>query len=193
MALIYWILVVAVCLQRIAELFYSRRNQALLRATGFTNREPSAQFSMMVLVHVGWIAGMLIEPFVLHLVLPDAIKVCGLFTFLSAQVLRFWTLRSLGRQWNVNVMRPASPAAHNLPVVSIGPYRYVRHPNYTAVILEIVSLPLVGNAIVTATAATLANLIVLCGRIKTEEGFLLDDPNYRELFEKKPRFIPGLY
>ena len=82
--------------------------------------------------------------------------------------------------------------AHALGVASDGPYRWVRHPNYEAVALELASLTLVHSARLTAGLASAANALVLSRRIGAEVAVLLADPSYRAAMAGKPRFLPGL-
>jgi methyltransferase len=78
-------------------------------------------------------------------------------------------------------------------VVSSGPYRWVRHPNYVAVVLEIFSLPLIHTAWITAIVGTLGDLEILRRRIKVEDGFLMSNPAYRQTMGGKPRFFPRMF
>jgi methyltransferase len=86
---------------------------------------------------------------------------------LLAQGLRWWCIATLGRQWNTRVI-----VVPGLPLVSAGPYRRLRHPNYLAVVVEVAALPLVHTAWVTALMFTLANAAVLAVRIPVEERAL---------------------
>ena len=73
-----------------------------------------------------------------------------------ANLLRFWVIATLGVHWNVRVVRSMP-----LGVVTAGPYRFVRHPNYVAVFVELLALPLVHGAYLTAAAGTLLHLVIL--------------------------------
>ena len=78
-------------------------------------------------------------------------------------------------------------------IVSSGPFRYVRHPNYAAVFVEMLALPLIHCAWITAFAGSLAHVLVLSQRLATEERVLFADARYREAMSRKPRFLPGLF
>jgi len=80
-----------------------------------------------------------------------------------------------------------------LGVVTTGPFRFVRHPNYTGVILEVISLPLIHCAWVTAIVALFGYAIALTMRIRAEEGVLMTNAEYRAAMARKPRFLPGLF
>lgn len=85
----------------------------------------------------------------------------------AAQALRWWCIRTLGRQWNTRVI-----VVPGLPLVTGGPYRWLRHPNYVAVAAEGLALPLVHGAWVTALAFTALNSVLMAVRIRCEDGAL---------------------
>jgi methyltransferase len=85
----------------------------------------------------------------------------------ASQALRWWCVATLGHQWNTRVI-----VVPGLPLVSGGPYRWLRHPNYVAVVVEVAALPLVHTAWVTALVFTLANAAILTVRIPVEEHAL---------------------
>jgi methyltransferase len=120
---------------------------------------------------------------------PVALTVAALGVLAGATALRVWTLRTLGDAWSVRVTR--FPPGER-PVVTRGPYRYIRHPNYVAVILELAALPLVGGAWVTSLVGSLANAAVLARRIPLEERELGREPRWRATMAQKPRFLPSL-
>lgn len=106
----------------------------------------------------------------------------------AATGLRWWSISTLGEQWNVRAAVP-----DDLEPVTAGPYRWIRHPNYLAVILEFLALPLAGGAWVSAAGLSLLNGAVLADRIRAEEALLARSPRYRAAFARKPRLIPGLF
>jgi methyltransferase len=86
---------------------------------------------------------------------------------LVAQGLRWWCIATLGSQWNTRVI-----VVPGLPRISNGPYRWMRHPNYVAVVLEGVALPLVHSAWLTAVMFTLLNAVLLRIRLGDENRAL---------------------
>jgi methyltransferase len=80
-----------------------------------------------------------------------------------------------------------------LGVITSGPFRFVRHPNYAAVFAEMLSLPLIHTAWITALAGSLAHVAILGQRLSTEERVLFANPEYRTVMGGKPRFLPGLF
>ena len=87
--------------------------------------------------------------------------------------------------WNVQIL-----ASMELGVVTGGPFRWVRHPNYVAVFVELMALPLLHTAWCTALAGTMIHYWVLKERIRVEEATLLSSPAYVALMGSKPRFVP---
>lgn len=189
---IFIALVAATIGQRILELLRSRSNQATMREQGFQRVDSSRSYRCMVVVHATWFVAMLIEHVIAPRELLAFVPWIALVVFVFAQLLRLWALRSLGSQWNVQIMAPGGDK-DQLGLVAIGPYRYVRHPNYLAVILEFVALPLVGNAPVTAVVWSCLNGIVLFFRIQHEEKHLQRRPGYEERLSKIPCLVPKLW
>lgn len=105
----------------------------------------------------------------------------------GATALRIWAIRTLGDSWNARAAVP-----DNIQPVTDGPYRYVRHPNYVAVILEFVAVPMVAGAWRSAIALSLLNAAVLADRIAAEERLLDSSAAYRDAFAGKARFVPGV-
>lgn len=179
----YFALLVGVVLLRVAELRFSRRHQVrLLAAGGKKVAEPF--YPLMVVVHAGLLVASALEvglyqrPFVPALGLP----MLSLLALCLAG--RIWVWHSLGEQWNVQVVISTQP------VVDWGPYRYVRHPNYCIVIVEMFALPLVQSAFFTALVFSVLNALILWQRIRREEAALLTRPEYRAKMGMKPRFLP---
>jgi methyltransferase len=181
---LYLALVAAVGIGRLVEMRISRGRQRALAARGAA-REPEPAFALMVLLHTGILAGSALEvvlgdrPFVPTVGLP------ALALVVLANALRWWVIGTLGPHWNVQVVRSTG-----LGVVTGGPYRFVRHPNYVAVFAELAALPLVHGAWVTAIVGSALHLLVLRRRIALEESVLLADEGYRRAMGGKPRFVP---
>lgn len=189
---VFWWLLGYCCASRLLEVLYSAYNRGRLKSSGFISVEHFASFAPMAALHGAWIVCTFAEAFLVPTSLP-IIQALALATFLIAQVGRFWVLRSLGSHWNVGVMAPSAPFRDAF--VSTGPYRFVRHPNYLIVVLEIASLPLIGGAMWTAIAYSLANAAILVRRIQCEDLHLFSRPGYREAMASKPAlmFIPFLH
>ena len=180
----YVVLLVAVGLGRFVELGISRRNQKNLIARGAA-RVSEPHFQWMVFIHTIVLIGaglevvLLRRPFIPILAIPMAVL------FLLANALRWWVIRTLRSHWNVQIVDSAK-----LGVVSDGPYRWVRHPNYVAVFVELIALPLIYTAWISAVVAAVGNGWVLHSRLAVEDRMLLSDAGYRAAMGSKPRFLP---
>jgi methyltransferase len=106
---------------------------------------------------------------------------------IAALGLRLSVIASLRESWNVRAMVP-----RDLRVVDRGPYRFIRHPNYVALGLEFLGLPLIGGAYASAVGLSLANALLLRRRIREEDALLMAIPAYRERMADKPAFLPRL-
>jgi len=169
---------------RLIEMTISRRHQRALGEKGAA-LIPEPIFGAMVALHSGVIAGAAIEVVALHRSYNGAVAVPALVLVVLANLLRFWVIATLGVHWNVRVVRSMP-----LGVVTAGPYRFVRHPNYVAVFVELLALPLVHGAYLTAAVGTLLHLLILQRRVSLEESVLMADEGYRRAFADKPRFLP---
>ncbi len=184
MTFAYIVLLVLVGIERLAELWISRRNEHRLEKQG-VRKIPEPNFRWMVMVHTCVLVGAGAEVLFLHRPLIPVLAVTMTIVFILSNVLRWWVIHSLGGHWTVEVMESSQ-----IKVVSSGPYRWVRHPNYVGVVAEIFSLPLIHTAWIASLFGTLGYLAVLRGRLKIEDGFLMSNPNYRLTMGQKPRFFP---
>jgi methyltransferase len=174
-----------VALQRLAELALSRRN--LARQARAREAEPPAAFRRMVLCHVGLVALPLLEAWLRGRPPPRWALPSGIALFCLAQVVRLWALGTLGRAWNARAVVDLEG-----PLVTRGPYRFVRHPNYLAVVLEFVALPLAAGAWISLLSLNLLHAPVLAARIRREEHALADLPGWSEAFAERGRLFPRL-
>jgi methyltransferase len=101
----------------------------------------------------------------------------------AAQALRSWSVATLGQNWNTRVI-----VIPGIEPVTSGPYRYIRHPNYVAVALEIACVPLIRGLVIIALAFSVGNAILLAFRIRLEEQAL--GISYQLAFASRPRFVP---
>ncbi|OBK80566.1 isoprenylcysteine carboxylmethyltransferase family protein [Mycobacterium sp. 1164985.4] len=160
----YGLLIAAVAAERIAELVVSQRNLSWSREHGGVESGAS-HYPLMVALHAGLLAGCVAEaPF------RPFVPALGWLMFalvLAAQALRWWCIATLGRQWNTRVVVIPDAAR-----VTRGPYRLVPHPNYVAVAIEGVALPMVHTAWLTAAVFTVLNTALLRTRIRVENAAL---------------------
>jgi methyltransferase len=166
----YTLLILAVGLERLAELVVSKRNAAWSMARGGVETG-LRHYPFMVVLHTGLLVGCLVEvavadrPFLPWLGWPMFVLV------LASQALRWWCITTLGPRWNTRVI-----VVPGLPPVTSGPYRLLRHPNYVAVVVEGFALPLVHTAWITALVFTAVNLPLLAVRLRVESAALATLP-----------------
>lgn len=183
---LYLALLAAVGAGRLIELGVSRRRQRALATRGVPLvRE--RYFSGIVAVHTAVLAGSALEVAVLERRVIPALAIVSGIAFVLANGLRWWVIATLGEHWNVHVMDSAG-----LGVVTTGPFRWLRHPNYLALIVELEALPLIRTAWLTALIGGIAHAFVLRRRVATEEAVLMRHPEYRSAMASKPRFLPRL-
>ncbi len=168
----YLVFLVVIAIQRLMELRISNRNSrwALECGGSETGRE---HFVVMKLLHTAFLIACAAEVVLLErsFVLPIAIPMLAIAVL--TQGIRWWTMRSLGRYWNARVI-----TVPDMQPVRDGPYRWMRHPNYLAVVLEGVAIPMLHGAWITALLFTLANGCLLRVRIRHEEAALESCSDY---------------
>ncbi|MET4926331.1 isoprenylcysteine carboxyl methyltransferase family protein [Streptomyces sp. PSRA5] len=162
----YTALVLAVAGERIAELVVARRNARWSLARGGTETG-RGHYPAMVVLHTGLLVGALAEPALTGRPFVPAFGWTMVGVVVAAQGLRWWCIRTLGPRWNTRVI-----VVPGLPLVSGGPYRLLRHPNYVAVVAEGLALPLVHGAWVTAVVFTGLNAALMAVRIRCENTAL---------------------
>ncbi|MEY9846072.1 isoprenylcysteine carboxyl methyltransferase family protein [Streptacidiphilus sp. MAP5-3] len=162
----YTLLILLVALERLAELAVARRHAVWSRARGGVEYG-AGHYPVMVALHTGLLVGCLAETGLLHRPFVPGLGRPALAAALLAQALRWWCITSLGPRWNTRVI-----VVPGLPLVRSGPYRWLHHPNYLAVILEGVSLPLVHGNWITATVFTALNAPLLVTRLRCENAAL---------------------
>jgi methyltransferase len=164
--LLYTALLVAIALERLAELVVSRRHAAWAFAHGGVE-SGRGHFPAMVALHSALLVGCVAEVVVLHRTFIAVVGWPMVVLVLAAQALRWWCIGTLGPHWNTRVI--VVPGA---PLISAGPYRWLRHPNYVAVVVEGLALPLVHSAWATAAVFTVLNAALLTVRIRAEDRAL---------------------
>lgn len=149
-------------LERVFELILSRRNTRALLAEG-AYEVGRGHYPLMVGLHVLWLASL----WALLLTGRAEFQALPAILYVLVQALRLWTLKSLGRYWTTRVI-----VVPDVPLVRVGPYRFLRHPNYFVVILEIALLPLALGSWPLALGFSIANAGALLWRIRVEEASL---------------------
>jgi len=166
--ILYAVLLAFTLVERLAELVVSLSNAQWSFERG--GREYGrGHFPAMVALHAAFLAGCLLEPRITGRTVAPAIAPYALAVALACQLLRWWCIAALGRQWNTRVI-----VVPGLARVAGGPYRWLRHPNYLAVVVEGIALPAVGGAWITAVVFTVANAFLLRTRLATEDRALAE-------------------
>jgi len=181
------VLLACVGFERLLELRLSGRHQRELARLGARKRaEPN--YRWMIALHAAVLAGAALEVILLRRPFIVPLASAALFAFLLATLLRWWVIRTLGTHWNTEVVDSAA-----LGVVTKGPFKWIRHPNYLGVFVEMIALPLVHTAWITAIIAAAGNIFVLWNRLRVEEPILDSVSAYRAAMSGKPRFLPKIF
>jgi methyltransferase len=163
---IYVLILVLVALERIFEIFLSKKHERVLKSLGAVEHGQE-HFLAMKVMHTLFLVSCLAEAYFKET--PPSEMQFAAFTALAilTQVLRYWVITTLGSRWTINVM-----VLPNAPLITHGPFRWIRHPNYLAVVIEIIALPMIFNSFITAITFTILNSVVLFVRIRAEEKAL---------------------
>jgi len=189
-----------VAAQRIVELALSRRHIRLVRERAKESRTPNAastrsaetrvagtrlHWRAMIAVHAALVILPALEVVCLGARAGERLFWCALVAFAAAQGLRYWSIASLGLAWNARaVIDPLQPC------ISAGPYRWIRHPNYLAVLIEFSAVPLALGAWRSWIVLNVVHAPILARRIRAEEALLAATPGYAEAMLSKGRFVP---
>ena len=166
-----WVML-AVCLQRAVELPYARANASRLLSQGARESSPG-HYPILMLFHASWLAALFALAF------QGAQVHWGLLLFYGVlQLLRLWTIASLGRHWTTRII-----TLPGMPLTRRGPYRFMRHPNYAIVCAELAVLPWALGSWKLAGVFSILHLPLLAHRIRCEERALaaaraFDSPNH---------------
>ena len=183
---IFVLIVVAVIVQRLIEMRLSDRHKTEILQKGGREHEDNLLGAVKVL-QVSWWIAMIAEVYYFDRPFVPALAVIALSATIAGQVLRYLSMQALSWRWTLTIM-----TVPQLPAVESGLYRYLRHPNWLGVILEIAFLPLIHSAYLTAIAFSVGNAWLMSRRIPNEERALTADSNYEAAFAHKPRLIPAL-
>jgi len=183
---LYTGLVALVGVMRLVELAVSRRNVAHLKSRGAVEVGGSL-YPWMVAVHALFLPACVAEVWLLDRPLIPALAVACLVLLAGAAALRWWVVATLGGRWSTRVL-----VLPDTDPITGGPFRFLRHPNYLAVAIEFVALPMVHTAWLAAALFSVADAAVLRRRIRVEEDALSRAGDYRRAMGRRPGMIPGL-
>ncbi|MBT2639035.1 MULTISPECIES: isoprenylcysteine carboxyl methyltransferase family protein [unclassified Bacillus (in: firmicutes)] len=183
--MVFLIFIGLIIFQRLTELVIARKNEAWMKAQGAIEFG-QGHYPAMVSIHTAFFIF-----FILEVIFFDK-NLSGywpalLALFIFTQVMRIWSLSSLGRFWNTKII--ILPGAN---VIKRGPYKIIKHPNYLIVAIELIVIPLMFNAYITMAVFTLLNILILSIRIPAEEKALRELTMYESEFSNQGRFVPNL-
>src|SRR3989304_4431718 len=161
----FWLFLLFVILQRLTELLIAKRNEKILKAQGAIEYDKNG-YRVIAAMHVAFFISLICEKVFFQRAL-NTYWIVFVVLFVGAQVLRYWAIKTLGVYWNTKIL-----VLPNHRLVNTGPYKYHRHPNYIAVIVEIAVIPLIFSCYLTACIFSVINFILLRRRIKIEENAL---------------------
>jgi methyltransferase len=181
---IYPAFVLFILVESLVEAAISRKNSSALIAKGAIDVAPYL-LPLMVLLYIFQFAGSVFEYYKAARVVSLSWLILFGLIVLAAKALKFWAISSLGSFWTMKVLIvPGSQA------VTTGPYRWIRHPNYIAVVTESLALPIMGKAYLTTVGVALVFSCLLFLRIRAEEQALMQFTDYSKTMATKRRFIP---
>lgn len=163
---LYGIILIALSLERLVELIIARRNTRWSLARGGFEIAPE-HYPFMVLIHIGLIVGSFFEVYLLKRPFNQYLFIAMFSLSFFCQGLRWWVISTLKQQWNTRII-----IVPGLSRVTEGPFRWFTHPNYVAVILEGIAIPMMHSAWITAISFTISNLYLLSIRIRDENAAL---------------------
>jgi methyltransferase len=182
---LYTILIGLVAAGRLVELRVAKRNLRNLLARGGVEAAPE-HYRWMVLLHAVFLAACPLEVWLLDRPFIPALGFPMLLLVFLAAALRWWVIATLDGRWTTRIV-----CLPGVAPVTGGPYRFLRHPNYLAVIVEMFALPLVHTAWLAAVIFSALNAIILKVRIRAEEEALSRLSDYGAVFASRSRLLPG--
>jgi methyltransferase len=180
----YLVILALIAGERVFELFLSQRNARRAFARGAVEVK-QRHYPLMVAFHSLFLISCAAESLLSQRNFLPVVAWGALGSAILAQALRYAAVWTLGDRWNTKIIvQPGEqPVATSL-------YRWIRHPNYLAIVVEIVAIPMIRGAWITALVFSVGNLPLLAVRISVEERALGE--TYAKAFASHPRFIPKL-
>ncbi len=176
-------LLAVIALERGCELLIARRNaQRAFAKGGVEVGQP--HYRLMRLLHASFLVAGPLEVWLFGRPFIPALGIAMCVLLVGTMCLRYWVIVTLGERWNTRII-----VVPGLEPVRDGPFRWIRHPNYLAVVLELAAIPLIHSAWLTAVVYGLANLLLLRTRILAEEQALRLHCGYEHM-SQRPRFMP---
>lgn len=161
----FYLFLTFVILQRISELIFAKRNYNLAINSGGFEYDKSG-YKFIVIMHIMFFISLIAE---YHFFSHCLFQFWYIFfiIFIIAQILRYWSIITLGKYWNTKII-----VTPNSKLITKGPYKFFKHPNYLAVVLEIASVPIIFSCFFTSMIFSVINFILIRRRISIEESAL---------------------
>ena len=174
-----------IIIQRLAELYLAKKNERWMKQNG-GEEYGVRHYQLMVMIHSCFFLSLLLEVFFFEKTI-HSLWIVWLALFVITQLGRIWVIYSLGKYWNTKIIvLPSSKT------ISKGPYKYLKHPNYLIVTLELLIIPLMFNAYITLICFFILNQLILAIRIPYEEKILAENTDYAFIHNEQPRYFPKL-
>ncbi|MER0467629.1 isoprenylcysteine carboxyl methyltransferase family protein [Bacillus cabrialesii subsp. cabrialesii] len=161
----FWLLIAILIAQRAAEMAVARQNEQKVKQQGAIEFGES-HYPYIIIMHILFFLSLIAEVLLMNKQ-PSSWWIGIAAAIVSVQAVRYWALCSLGAYWNTKIL--VIPGAE---LVKKGPYKWMKHPNYTVVILEILLIPLLYQAYITMCLFSVVNAVLLTVRIRTEDKAL---------------------
>ncbi|MBM7584285.1 methyltransferase [Bacillus pakistanensis] len=179
----FYIFLIVVASQRLIEVLIAKRNEKWMKSKG-AKEYGKRHYRLMVAIHFLFFVSLIMESILgrsdLNSDWPLLVAV-----FFIVQLCRVWVIMALGRFWNTKII-----VLKDAEVVAKGPYKFIKHPNYLIVTIELIIIPLIFNAYWTLFIFAILNQLILAIRIPLEEEVLNKQTNYEDELTSKRRFIP---
>ncbi len=178
---IFFTVISILVIQRLAELKLAAKNEKIMKNKGAIEYGEK-HYKILVLMHILFFISFMSEVMLLDKKISPYWPIL-LTIIIFTQILRYWSILSLGEYWNTKIL--ILPNGH---VKRKGPYQFIRHPNYVAVMLEFIFIPLLFQAYWTAIIFISFNSFMMMIRIKEEEKALFQETDYADVFKSTSRF-----
>ncbi|MBS4217357.1 hypothetical protein KHA96_03405 [Bacillus sp. FJAT-49711] len=171
----FFLVILMVIGQRLIELKIAKKNEKWMLEHG-AKEYGQDHYRFMVLMHIGFFLSLILE-YVMRKPALSTFWPTFLFIFIIVQIARIWVILTLGKYWNTKII-----VLPGIKVVKKGPFKYVKHPNYIIVTIELFVIPLMFNCYITAILFLIMNQIILRVRIPIEEKALRENTDYTKQF-----------
>lgn len=179
---VFFIVISILVIQRLTELKLAAKNEKIMKNKGAIEYGEK-HYKILVIMHILFFISFMSEVILLDKKISPFWPIL-LTIIMLTQILRYWSILSLGEYWNTKIL-----ILPNGNVKRKGPYQFIRHPNYVAVALEFIFIPLLFQAYWTAIIFMMFNSIMMIIRIKEEEKALLLETDYADVFKSTSRIL----